>query len=139
MYSVSLPFLLCACLPGVWLSFLCLNVTESFFPPWLAIQNQECIEKVHFENSCGPLWSCCQNSFFFCHFTSEVVDYLSEYIWQLFAMFNRAERLLWISYLKICLYEVFVNPWKPLDISVWLFLSSWIHSLMQDWCCEIYP
>jgi len=34
--------------------------------------------------------------------------------------------------LKICLYEVFVNPGRSLGISVSLSLSPWIHSLMQD-------
>lgn len=46
--------------------------------PWLAIQNRKRVREVLLENSCGPLWTCCQNSFFFCHFTSMVVDYFSE-------------------------------------------------------------
>lgn len=78
--TVLLPSLF-LCLLALWYSdrvFVCFTVTEGFFSSWLAIQNHEHIEEVYLENSCGPLWSCCQNSFFFCHFTSMVVDYLSE-------------------------------------------------------------
>lgn len=63
-FDISIKFFVLCCNGGIF--------------PWLAIQNRKCVGEVRLESSCGPLWSCCQNSFFSCHFTSVVVDYLSE-------------------------------------------------------------